>query len=308
MCAFPDTEKLICGPFRSPRQMLADQEYGGHKSLHDDDTADVLGFSGAPIEGPTHMSQFVPLLHEFFGQEWYETGCISVHYQNMCVEGDEVRAFVQMPATRQQQTRIFAEKRDGTPVLVGTASIGADNTQTELERKLAGLRPADDLFLLSEMKVGQTGKMQEHVIMKQDQHMGILYPFSLQDKLAVITEGSEWYRSADTPWGQAIIPLEMISVLTQYTSDSAGFYIKGPSVGLFADQEIRMVKGPLFVDQEYALEREIIALSESRRTESYWVRTSVLDIETGEMLATTLLNHAILKDSYENYRKERYTG
>jgi hypothetical protein len=66
-----------------------------------------------------------------------------------------------------------------------------------------------------------------------------------------------------------------------------------------------MVKGPLFVDQEYVLEREIIALSESRRTESYWVRTSVLDIETGEMLATTLLNHAILKDSYENYREER---
>ena len=130
MPAFPDTELMLCGPFRCPRQMLAEQEYGGHKSLHDDETADVLGFSGAPIEGPTHFSQFVPLLYEIFGQAWFETGCISAHYQNMCVEGDEVRAFVQAPARGQYHTRILAEKRDASPVLVGTASIGTDHRET----------------------------------------------------------------------------------------------------------------------------------------------------------------------------------
>ena len=34
---------------------------------------------------------------------------------------------------------------------------------------------------------------------------------------------------------------------------------KGPAVGLFAGQEIRLIRGPLFVDHPYELEREIIA-------------------------------------------------
>ena len=36
---------VIEGPLRTPRQMLADQEYGGHASLHDDDMAKDLGFT-----------------------------------------------------------------------------------------------------------------------------------------------------------------------------------------------------------------------------------------------------------------------
>ena len=70
------------------------------------------------------------------------------------------------------------------------------------------------------------------------------------------------------------------------------------SVGLFADQEIRLLNGPLFVDQDYELEREVVALSGSRRTESLWVRTTVFDGAAGASpVATMLLNHAILKDS-----------
>ena len=57
-----DTPLVISGPLRKPRQMLADQEYGGHSSIHDDAMAARLGFRAGPIEGPTHFSQFPPLL------------------------------------------------------------------------------------------------------------------------------------------------------------------------------------------------------------------------------------------------------
>jgi hypothetical protein len=113
----------LCGPLRRPRQMLAEQVYDSHKSIHDDATAAGLGLRAGPIEGPTHFSQFDPLLHHLFGQAWFESGCISAHYQNMVVEGEEVRAFVQLPATGACVTRIWAEKRDGVPVLTGTASV-----------------------------------------------------------------------------------------------------------------------------------------------------------------------------------------
>jgi hypothetical protein len=138
--------------------------------------------------------------------------------------------------------------------------------------------------------------------MDLDQHMGALYPFSLAQKLAVITETTSWYSNGRaSPWGRAIIPLEMISVLAGYTGGQAGFPVKGPAVGLFADQEIRLVDGPLFVGEDYLIRREIVALSESRRTESYWVKTRIFDA-AGELLkAEMLLNHATLKESYAGY-------
>jgi hypothetical protein len=282
--------------------MLGIQEYDGHLSIHDDKMAEDLGFSGAPIEGPTHFSQFVPLLHELFGDAWFERGCISAHYQNMVVEGEEVRVFVESIDDGATIARIGAEKRDGTPVLTGTGSIGPDFGETEIQRRLGRLRPSDQLVILSDLKVGQKGAANpENVIMAFDQNMGQLYPFSLNEKLAKITENHAYYTSTDNPWGKPVIPLEMISVLTQYTSDNTGFRSRGPAVGLFAGQEIKLINGPLFVNHKYQLEREIIALSESRRTESNWVKTSIYDEETRDLVAEVILNSATLKDSYANY-------
>ena len=108
-----------------------------------------------------------------------------------------------------------------------------------------------------------------------DQHMGDLYPFSLEQKLKVITEPSAYYSQELNPWGRAIIPMEMLSVLFQYRAREDRLPIRGPAVGLFADQEIRLLRGPLFVGESYATEREVVALSGSRRTESVWMRTTV---------------------------------
>lgn len=97
--------------------------------------------------------------------------------------------------------------------------------------------------------------------------------FSLRQKLAVITENSPYYSGAgnrsSNPWRRPIIPME----------------------------------GPLFVDEEYEIEREVVALSGSRRTESAWVKSRVFD-KTGAMVATMLLNMATLKDSYAPYEEE----
>jgi hypothetical protein len=293
------------GEYRSPKQMLDAQEYDGHLSIHDDQMAEDLGFSGAPIEGPTHFSQFVPLLHEVFGDVWFERGCISAHYQNMVVDGEEVRVFAELRGSDLTPIAIGAEKRDGTPVLIGTASVGPDYGETEIDRRLAKLRPSEQLVILTDLKVGQQGAANpEDVIMEFDQHMGPMYPFSLRQKLAKITEAHPYYTTSDNPWGRPVIPMEMVSVLTQYSSGSAGFRVRGPAIGLFAGQEIRLIDGPLFVNHPYQLEREIVALSESRRTESNWIKTSIFDAKSRELVAETILNSAVLKDSYADYAIE----
>ncbi|MCB1545104.1 MAG: hypothetical protein KDJ30_12765, partial [Rhodoblastus sp.] len=284
-----------------PRQMLADQEYGGHASIHDDSMAEKLGFRAGPIEGPTHFSLFPPLLERIFGRDWYERGCISSHYQNMVVEGEEVRAFAELPAEGTTRTKVWAQKADGTPVLEASASIGPDHGETLLEARMKALRPPEKLLILADLHVGMKGAEEERVRMDPDQNMGALYPFSLNQKLSVITENSPWYSGSDNPWGRPIVPLEMVSVLAEYSNRKAAFPVKGPAVGLFADQEIRMIDGPLFVGEDYVIRREIAALSESKRTESYWVRSRIYDRTGTKQVAEMLLNHATLKHSYAGY-------
>ena len=296
--------EVIYSEFKKPRQMLGTQEYDGHLSIHDDKMAGDLGFSGAPIEGPTHFSQFVRLLHKVYGDEWFSKGCISAHYQNMVVEGESVRAFVEMPAEEKGIARIGAEKEDGTPVLTGTASIGPDYGETEIDIRMSRLRPSEQLVILSDLKVGQLGAGNpESVRMGFDQNMGSMYPFSLAEKLQAITEDHEYYHDA-LPWEKPVVPLEMISVLTQYTSGLSGYRSRGPAIGLFAGQEIKLINGPIFVDHPYKLEREIVALSESKRTESNWIKTKVIDEVSEQLVAEVILNSATLKDSYEKYEED----
>jgi hypothetical protein len=305
----PITESAdsLAGPWRRPHQMLNAQTYDSHASIHDDATAQKLGFQGGTIEGPTHFSQFAPLCERLWGEAWFETGCISAHYRNPVFEGEEVQAILAKPEPGQSLTAIQMVKRDGTEVLRGTASVGDDKVATALDQRLVELKPLADPVILRDVKVGlKTGR--QTVRMGFDQYMGDLYPFSLADKLKVITEPSPWYRIApddasDNPWGRPIIPMEMLSVLFQYRAKEDSMPVRGPAVGLFADQEIRLMRGPLFVGEDYQTEREVVALSGSRRTESLWVRTMVF--ASGEVpVASMLLNLASIKDSYAPYAQE----
>ncbi len=297
---------VLSGPLLSPVNLLSEQAYAGHKSLHDDAEAARLGIKAGPIEGPTHFSQFVPLLADIWGRAWFEHGCFSCHFLNMVFESEQVRAEIDEPAQNATRTMARAFKADGTPVLEASASVGPAHGETLLEARLKALRPPGDLVILADMKVGLTGTIDEHVCMGANQHMGDLYPFTLADKLKVITESDPMYSDAlASPWGRAVIPLEMVSVLANYSSQAAQFPVRQPSIGLFADLEIRMIDGPLFVGENYVLRREVIALSESRRVENYWIRTRVFDANGERQVAEILLNHGVMKASYPHYPPER---
>ena len=294
----------IVGPWRSPQQMLASQEYDGHTSIHDDDTAKALGFQGGTIEGPTHFSQFSPLGAHLWGDAWFETGCISAHYRAAAFAGEAVQAAAAMVAAGARQTAITMVKADGTEVLAGTLSVGADAPPTALETRLRSLQPLADPVILHDVAVGMKSP-RIAVIMAPDQNMGAYYPFSLAEKLAAITEPSRWYADAPaSPWGRPIIPIEMISVLFQYNTHGFEFPTRGPAVGLFADQEIRLLQGPLFGGEPYEIEREIVFIGGSKRTESLWIKTTAFHPGSDTPLATMLLNAATFKDSYAPYAAE----
>jgi len=301
-CDIAESNGMLSGPWRQPKQMLHAQTYDSHASIHDDATAQKLGFQGGTIEGPTHFSQFAPLCERIWGKQWFETGCLSAHYRNPVFEGEEVQASIERPKPGERISAIGMTRKDGTEILRGTASVGRDVTDTALSLRLKELKPLADPVILRDIKLGLKTSRQE-VKMDFDQHMGDLYPFSLAAKLKVITEPSPWYSGSDNPWGQAIVPFEMLSVLFQHRAREDKLPVRGPAVGLFADQEIRLLQGPLFVGESYVTEREVVALSGSRRTESMWVRTTVFGRD-GAAVATMLLNLASIKQSYARYEKE----
>jgi hypothetical protein len=298
-----EVSRVLSGPKRVPKQMLAVQEYDGHASIHDDATAQKLGFKGGTIEGPTHFSQFAPLGFAVWGTRWLSAGCISAHYQAPVFAGEEVTAFLRRPQTPDGQAEIWMQRANGDEILRGTASVGPNFPVSAMDARLGALKPLEDPVILADVKVGMR-MARSQVRMQAGQNMGALYPFSLAQKLSRITEPSSFYDSAANPWYKPVVPVEMISVLMQYTAKDEGFKVRGPAVGLFADQEIRLINGPVFVGETYDIDREVVALSGSRRTESMWVRSTLYTSGSDRKVATMLLNLASMKESYAPYAQE----
>lgn len=298
-----DTEITLTGPLRSPAQMLAEQEVSGHTSVHDAAAAASMGLAGAPIEGPTHFSQFDPLAVALWGNDWFARGCISSHFRAMVVGGEEVQA--SMTTTGPVSARIEAHKADGTPVLEGTASVGPEHPESALEQRRAAQGAPGELFVIDRLEVGM--RVDDVVVsMNHTDRNGAGYPFSLAEKVDKITEPHPWYTpegGATSPWGRAIVPIEMISVLAN--KSGARWPVREPALGLFLDLEIRLLDGPVFVDEAYTLTRELVGLSQSRKTESYWTRTTLTPVGGGAAVASVLLHSGVFKQSYAGYPKDR---
>src|SRR5437773_7700025 len=117
-----ERDGLLVGPYHQPRNLAATQA----GSIHDDATAQKLGFRGGTVAGSIHLEQFPPLMLRAFGQRWFETGSLSTYFRNATMGGEAVRAFADLPpaGASDAQVRVWMEREGGTLVLEGTASIG----------------------------------------------------------------------------------------------------------------------------------------------------------------------------------------
>jgi hypothetical protein len=178
------------GPFRTPRNMAAEVK----GSIHDDSTAQKLGFRGGTVAGSVHMDQFVPRLVEVYGETWFETGGLSLYFTQATVDREEVRAVVD---TGPERSRLTMFNHDDAQILVGTASGGPD-AEAELAGRMAGQAAveAGRLRILADVKVGDEAR---DIPVR-------LEPETLENHLEIITETVPAYAKGVLPPSQAVRP------------------------------------------------------------------------------------------------------
>jgi len=273
----------LYGPWRQPRNLFNERP----GSIHDDRTAEKLGFRGGTVAGSIHFEMLVPLLLKAFGPRWFDRGTLSIDFKYATLDYEEVRGIVDMPpeGATDAQVAVLIDRPTGEVVGVGTASVGSPTEQTCLATKDLSKYDSGEYKILKDVHPGDKFPIVQATITRQ----------VLEDRMKVITEPLPWY-VGDSPWGGPIVtPTVMVSALTtaqtRFLQGSQGM-----GVGLWGAIEIRNVNGPVFVDQPYTTSGEVVARGQSPKTEYIWYESYLEDAD-GKRIAEMLIQLRFMKDS-----------
>jgi hypothetical protein len=192
---------------------------------------------------------------------------MSVHFKTPVSHLEPVRAFISKPDELKaaQQLDIWMEHVDGRVVLEGTASVGLKKgqQQTMAEIKMASIKPIEGSLLFVRYPIGtKTLNVEKNVRINHTDEIGPLFPFSLKQKLQIITEYSPWFSEQTghtSPWGRAVLPPECLNAIMLGAIN--GHYAQWPAydpaskalmeeaagrtpVGLFGGCEVFIHNGP----------------------------------------------------------------
>jgi hypothetical protein len=275
---------VIVGPVRRGRNLSIDAV----GSIHDDSTAQSLGFRGGTVAGDIHLDQFAPLLLEAFGNQWFETGSLSMQFKTPTTDGEPVVAVVERP-TRQHdvQVRAWMETPDGTIVCQGTASVGTPPEPSALHSVDFRAVDPSQLVLLKTVVIGQDLETAPAQPRGADQQRRL--------DAGIVTEPLDCY-SNTSPWGGPIASPLTTAQLLHTEPVRALQSTLPPFVGLYGAVEIRYVHGPILLGETYAVGGKLVAVSDSPKTEILWYDTEAIDSQ-GRVVATCRMMTRLLKNS-----------
>lgn len=251
-------------------------------SIHDDATASKLGFKGGTVAGSVHMDQYMPLMLQMFGEDWWRHGNISLYFRQATVDRENVRAFASRAAGA-DHGRAWMENENGDLISEGTVSCAGHDEKTELTQRVAGQTPAVGLRILSAASVG---KKVEGVAARASKD-------GIERRMATITENLPIYREKN------VLP-PSIAVQT-FRGVEAELFQRTGVVGLFGAIELQYINGPLLAETDYKARGEILALTESPKTENVWYKAYLSDAATGEDVASMIMYLRFLKASSPLY-------
>jgi hypothetical protein len=283
---------LVRGPVRAP----VNAHQAAPNSIHNDEVASGLGFRGGTVAGSVHMDQFPPVLVAVFGEQWFETGSLSLVFRNATTSGEEVIAVVGRPdgSTDCQVEARMDRRDDGGLVAEGTASIGRPAVPTHLHS--IDLRPSDpsDLVMFADRHAGD-------LIAEWDEAVPLAEAVKRADE-GRITEALDWY-TGPSPWGGPVLSPSSAIRLLWARASAVLTKQTGGAVGLFGAIELRHLAGPVFADQTYHVESRIAAVGASPKTEYVWFDSVAID-ESGTEVASMRMQLRWMKASSSLYAAE----
>lgn len=268
----------VTGLWRRPKNTSADEKGG----IHDDDTAQGLGFQGGTIAGSIHMEQFPPLLVGYFGDAWWRQGGMSLYFKAATVDHEPVCC--KLEPISETKARIWMENESGVMVMEGSASLG-DDPDSQVSKRIAANRPAEDLRMLGAVVIGTPSP--ECAVQVSDE--------SIDQRLAVITEPMDCYTDA-TIFGGRVAPMaECIHAFRGVEEHIIP--ISGPYVGLYGSIEVQYLGQPVVAGRDYLAHGHVVALSDSPKTEICWYTAWLSDAKSGEKVARMTKMDRLMKDA-----------
>lgn len=276
------TDYPLRGPWRRPRNTSA-HEKGG---IHDDDTAQALGFSGGTVAGSIHMEQFPPFLIRHLGERWLEDGTLSLYFRSATTDGEPVvcAGTVPLPSGSGQHMQVAMFDEQGTLVMDGTATTGPD-PDSMLRQKLAEVRPATDIRVLADVVVDAWCELMPARIPDE----------GIDRQLTVITEPMAMFGMPGTTGGR-VPPL---STLVHAMRDVEKVIAKtrGPFVGLFGAIEIAFHRGQPVSGRDYLLKGRALAVGDSPKTEVFWMESVLMEASSLQPVVTMIKMDRVMKAS-----------
>lgn len=255
---------LISSGICNPRNLSINSK----GSIHDDATATELGFRAGTVAGDIHLEQFGGILVSVFGQQWFETGSLSMYFMHATADAEPVEATLDVGdfATPLQNTQVVARMHtpEGITVAEGTASVGVHASPTALYSRD---RRSVDASTLKMLRHAQPGRPLETITRQAPGENQIL-----RHSRGTMTSPLDWYVS-DSPWGGPICsPLTACRVLVAGMTESIEKEC-GDFVGLYGAIEIRNLNGPLLLNTDYTVTGHVLDVSDSPKTEVLWFTT-----------------------------------
>jgi len=270
----PETRPILRTLFKNqdnPLNIQIETVNKQHITIHNDDVAKKVGMRGGVVAGIQHLDLFAPIMIKAFGQNCFETGSISLYYTYALLDGEEVRAVVQVPpaGAKHVQVEARAETPDGRIVAKGTLSLGNPDEKSYLQALEIESSTPEKLRILKGIKAGDEMTPFEEV----------LDSLALENWLVYLEDVIEWY-SKKSPWGPPIAPLSRIINFMQVPLPFVP-----QAVGFFGGTEIQFFNGPIKTDVPYRAKGKIIAVGVTSKTEYYWYESQLYEKKSDKLVA-----------------------
>jgi hypothetical protein len=276
-----EQDGVLIGPVREPKNSAS---HLGAGSIHDDATAQKLGFRGGTVAGSLHMEQFPPLMVEAFGEDWLRTGGLSLYFKYATTDSEPVQAFARKPTGN--RTEVWMDDSAGNRVADGTASVGGPDPDSTLRQRMKAMPAPEDLRILADVKTGQAGERLPTRISEE----------ALAGRLAVVTEPLAAYTDPSIYGERIATPALQVQVMRpgeQSMLPRNSDY----GVGLFGAIELQLNAGPVFVEHDYECQSTVLAVGETPKTEYLYYEATLHEPGSDERVLTMIMMLRFMKAS-----------